>query len=142
MIGIKDTNPEKDWPEDFPHENGMYYCRCLQCKELFVGYKRRAICRECSTNIKAGAEIHADDGGYSLGTQEKYEEFVKLRSGTMSIMEKLMYDSGLTAQGCWDQMDEYDKEAITKLSELIVRECASLAYDGPNGILEHFGLKK
>jgi len=23
---------------------------------------------------------------------------------------------------------------------LIVRECASLAYDGPGGILDHFGL--
>ncbi len=27
-----------------------------------------------------------------------------------------------------------------KFAELIVRECATLAYDGPNGILEHFGL--
>ena len=28
-----------------------------------------------------------------------------------------------------------------KFAELIVRECAELAYDGPNGILEHFGLR-
>ena len=28
-----------------------------------------------------------------------------------------------------------------KFAELIVRECATLAFDGPNGILEHFGLK-
>lgn len=27
-----------------------------------------------------------------------------------------------------------------KFAELIVRECSTLAYDGPNGILEHFGL--
>ena len=27
-----------------------------------------------------------------------------------------------------------------KFAELIVRECASLAYDGPRGILEHFGV--
>ena len=27
-----------------------------------------------------------------------------------------------------------------KFAELIIRECASLAYDGPGGILEHFGL--
>jgi hypothetical protein len=25
-------------------------------------------------------------------------------------------------------------------AELIVRECATLAFDGPNGILEHFGV--
>jgi len=28
----------------------------------------------------------------------------------------------------------------TLFAELIVRECASLAYDGPAGILEHFGI--
>jgi hypothetical protein len=27
-----------------------------------------------------------------------------------------------------------------KFAELIVRECSTLAFDGPNGILEHFGL--
>lgn len=34
---------------------------------------------------------------------------------------------------------EKDKE---KFAELIVRECATLAYDGPNGILEHFGVEE
>ena len=29
-----------------------------------------------------------------------------------------------------------------KFAELIVRECASLAYDGPGGILEHFGVEE
>jgi hypothetical protein len=28
-----------------------------------------------------------------------------------------------------------------KFAELIVKECASLAYDGPSGILEHFGVE-
>ena len=38
---------------------------------------------------------------------------------------------------------EVDGELIfskEKFAEFIVRECASLAFDGPNGILEHFGL--
>lgn len=26
-------------------------------------------------NIKAGGDIHAGDGGYSISTQEKYDEF-------------------------------------------------------------------
>lgn len=30
--------------------------------------------------IKAGAEIHAGDGGYRIGTQEGYEAFVKARN--------------------------------------------------------------
>lgn len=144
---ITDTKPEKDWPEDFPHENGMYYCRCMHCKDSFIGYKRRVICRECDTNIKAGANVNSDDGGYSIGTREKYEEFVKLRNGTMTAMEKLMYDSGLTAQGCWDQMDSYDKEAIMKFGELIVRECANVAADQSAirpeyRIRRHFGVEE
>ena len=39
--------------------------------------------------------------------------------------EKQMYDSGLTAQGCWDEMDSYMHEAIDKFGELIVRRCIS-----------------
>ena len=38
-------------------------------------------------------------------------------------IEDLMYRAGLTAQGCWDKMDAYDKQAIEKFAELIVREC-------------------
>ena len=31
-------------------------------------------------NRRAGADIHAGDGGYGIGTQEKYDEFVKMRN--------------------------------------------------------------
>ena len=37
-------------------------------------------------SIKAGSDIHAGDGGYSLGTQEKYDEFVKGRDQSMGKM--------------------------------------------------------
>lgn len=40
-----------------------------------------------------------------------------------SKIDDLMYQSGLTASGCWDEMDSYDKEAIEKFAELIVKEC-------------------
>jgi hypothetical protein len=40
--------------------------------------------------------------------------------------DKLVYESGLVAQGCWDKFDEYDKQALNKFAELIVRECAEL----------------
>jgi hypothetical protein len=30
----------------------------------------------------------------------------------MTKFDDLMYEAGLTAQGCWDEMDDYDKEAI------------------------------
>jgi hypothetical protein len=35
-------------------------------------------------NIKAGSDIHAGDGGYSEGTQEAYEEFVKARNQSLA----------------------------------------------------------
>ena len=73
--------------------------------------------------------------------------------------DDLMYQAGLTAQGCWDQMDEYDRTAILKFGELIIRECVKVMYDNaierrvpPDinqtpthyaiAVLEHFGVKK
>ena len=41
--------------------------------------------------------------------------------------DDLMYQAGLTAQGGWDQMDDYDRTAILKFGELIVFECIKLA---------------
>ena len=72
----------------------------------------------------------------------------------------LMYHAGLTAQGCWDSMDDYDREAILKFAELIVRECNQAVLEVPcyykdyraqieeavindcaRTVLEHFGVK-
>ena len=38
-------------------------------------------------------------------------------------IEHLLYESGLTAQGCWDDLDDYARQGIEKFAELIVREC-------------------
>ena len=43
--------------------------------------------------------------------------------------EKLMYEAGLTADGCWSDMDRYDRAAITKFAQLIVKECITLMND-------------
>ncbi len=40
-------------------------------------------------------------------------------------LEDLMYHAGLTANGCYNAMDEYDRKAIEKFAELIVQECIS-----------------
>jgi len=37
--------------------------------------------------------------------------------------EDLLYNSGLTSHGCWDKLDEWDREAVLKFGELIVRNC-------------------
>ena len=67
-------------------------------------------------------------------------------------IEDLMYHSGLTAQGCWDEMDEYDKQAIEKFAELIVKECMNVLDPGEHQLIarfqarkwlaEHFGVKE
>lgn len=37
----------KDWAEDFSHENGNYQNVCMYCEEVFLGHKRRVICKQC-----------------------------------------------------------------------------------------------
>jgi hypothetical protein len=66
-------------------------------------------------------------------------------------IEDLMYHAGLTAQGCWDEMDEYDRKAIEKFAELIVKECMNVLDPGGHQLIarfhtrqwlsEHFGIK-
>ena len=66
-------------------------------------------------------------------------------------IQDLMYHSGLTAQGCWDEMDEYDRKAIEKFAELIVKECIQVLDPGGHQLIarfhtrqwlsEHFGVK-
>lgn len=40
---------DRDWSEDFSHENGNYFNNCIECKQQFKGHKRRVICKKCST---------------------------------------------------------------------------------------------
>ena len=71
-------------------------------------------------NIKAGADLHAGDGGYSEGTQEKYNEFVKGRnqfSGKARIQELMI------------QADYPAPELALRahrLAELIIKECIGI----------------
>ena len=62
-------------------------------------------------------------------------------------IDNLLYQAGLTAQGCWDELGTYEQEAIEKFAELIVKECMEVvakkcasptAY---NALAEHFGVK-
>jgi len=39
------------------------------------------------------------------------------------IIEYCFYESGLTAQGCWDELDDYAKDAIERFARLLVQEC-------------------
>jgi hypothetical protein len=39
---------ERDWTEDFSHENGNYKNKCCECGLMFNGHKRRVICKKCA----------------------------------------------------------------------------------------------
>jgi hypothetical protein len=38
-------------------------------------------------------------------------------------LERCLYKAGLTAQGCWDELDDYAKQGIENFAQLIVLEC-------------------
>ena len=57
------------------------YCECDVGKCTHPGFFD---CR----GIKAGADMNAGDGGYRVGTQEAYEEFVKLRNEAIALAKK------------------------------------------------------
>ena len=42
--------------------------------------------------------------------------------------ESLMYHAGMTAQGCWDEMDSYQREAVERFAELLWQEAYQQGY--------------
>ena len=42
--------------------------------------------------------------------------------------ENLLYESGLTAQGCWDELDDYAREAIIRFGRLVVQDCIQVVH--------------
>lgn len=87
-------------------------------------------------NIKAGAEIHAGDFGYSIGNREDHETFVKARNQSLrdSKIRKLLEEVGGLAQ------DEDGKEltpalvgsSIDEFAKLLIQECANIAQEQGN----------
>ena len=79
--------------------------------------------------IKAGADIHAGDGGYSEGTQEQYDAFVKVRNKSLAQgrIRELAEQAGMTDNkfGMYFAKDKHDEDGVDleKFAELIVKEC-------------------
>ena len=38
------------------------------------------------------------------------------------LIDHCLYESGLTAQGCWDELDDYAKESIQRFAKLLMRD--------------------
>ena len=105
-------------------------------------------------NIKAGADIHAGDGGYSEGTQEEYEKFVKIRNQSLikARIRQFEKESGLEIYGLGARREKWE-HCMEKFTELIVQECVSICKDKerPNlygvrevegAIKQHFGVEE
>lgn len=39
---------DRNWIEDFSHENGNYSNICILCNNRFLGHKRRVVCKKCN----------------------------------------------------------------------------------------------
>jgi len=62
-------------------------------------------------------------------------------------IDHCLYQAGLTAQGCWEDLDTYTQEAIEKFAELIVKKCAKVAdsaepFLASDLIKQHFGVEE
>ena len=86
-------------------------------------------------NIKAGADIHAGDGGYGIGTREAYEAFVKVRN--KSLAEARIRDLAEHARELATTKHPVSNITLSmnselfeqKFAELIVRECLNQCYN-------------
>jgi hypothetical protein len=58
-----------DWEEDANLENGHYSCQCHKCAEIFVGYKRRTLCRVCAGPIPGDVYLYAGSGNLYVVTE-------------------------------------------------------------------------
>ena len=58
-----------------------------------------------------------------------------------ALIKELAIKANLSIRGHYDELGSTPFE-LEKFAELIVRECASLSYDGPGAILEHFGVEE
>lgn len=38
------------------------------------------------------------------------------------LIDHCLYESGLTADGCWDELDDYAKDAIERFAKLLMRD--------------------
>lgn len=44
-------------------------------------------------------------------------------------IDHCLYLAGLTASGCWEDLDTYTQEGIERFAEFIVKECANICME-------------
>ena len=58
------------------------------------------------------------------------------------IIEDIIYSSGLIAQGCWDELDDYARDSIVRAIQLAAKESADICMSQADrkNIRKNFGL--
>jgi hypothetical protein len=64
---------ERSYPEDADHENGNYFCECLECQRQFVGHKRRQVCKVCAAAPTPPQDDLAEVKAYAEKLREALE---------------------------------------------------------------------
>jgi hypothetical protein len=62
---LENVSGPRDWVADRSHENGNYSCTCILCGHLFVGHKRRNVCKECAAAASVAASNSQTGDGRS-----------------------------------------------------------------------------
>lgn len=59
-----------------------------------------------------------------------------------TTIEEIIYQSGLIAQGCWDELDSYAKDGIIRAIQLTAKGCADVCMSQADrkNIRHKFGL--
>ena len=80
------TGPsDRDWVEDFTHENGNYMCHCVPCKKFFYGHKRRHCCKLCSEIEKVRQQ--------NLTEEQRQIELEEMNEFLSKYMERIKNES-------------------------------------------------
>lgn len=127
-----------NWTEDYWHENGQYHCRCVYCKLMFIGHKRRVVCKLCvklpwDAAVKLLDQIAATVKTDQTSTEKKEDGnmvYVKQRHvsdcgvAALAMLCRTTYEEALIAipfhrRGIWGGIDTRQvREAAEKLGYL------------------------
>lgn len=105
-----------DWPEDFEHENGGYFRRCVICSDSFLGHKRRVLCKVCHReNKKAEPDLpdHAVAASEvrTMRSMDLYKHFQEFRYAQVTT-------AGLG--GSYNRAVEYiDEQVRIRVAEIL-----------------------
>lgn len=76
---------ERDWTEDFTHENGKYQNKCIHCHLLFYGHKRRVVCKICQEQPPLSDLPELSEGEIKEIEKEAAERFPKILINAIDV---------------------------------------------------------